>query len=100
MPLVVTEYSELAADAKGQRIVAGQEPSVAVQEVAIGAGSVASANAFGDATRFVRVHTDANCRIAFAAAPVAVAAGTRMAAGSTEYFGVKPGHKVAAIASA
>lgn len=99
MPLVVTEYSELAADAKGQRIVAGQEPSVTVQEVAIGAGSVASA-AFGDATRFVRVHTDANCRIAFAAAPVAVAAGTRMAAGSTEYFGVKPGHKVAAIASA
>lgn len=99
MPLVITEYSELAAAASGHRIIAGQEPAAAIQELAIGGASVPSA-AFGETTRFVRVHADAPCRILFGAAPVALAASTRIPANGTEYFGVKPGHKLAVINSA
>jgi hypothetical protein len=99
MPLVITEYAELAASGGGHPIVAGQEPALNVQEVAIGAVSAQSA-VFNDATRFVRVHSDVVCRIAFAADPAALATSTRLPANGTEYFGVKPGHKVAVIQSA
>jgi hypothetical protein len=99
MPVVVTEYSELAAAGSGHPILAGQEPSLAVQEVAIG-GASAQSNAFSSATRFVRVHADAACRVAFGADPTALASSTRLPANGTEYFGVKPEHKIAVIQSA
>jgi hypothetical protein len=96
----ISEYENQARDARNDSIPTGNEPALAYQQVAITAGSVASV-AFQDTTRMVRVHADAVCRIKFGAAPVA-AAGTsmRMAAGSTEYFGVRPGEKLAVITSA
>lgn len=102
--LDITEYRALATDELGNVIPAGQEPAQTVQQISIGGASAASA-AFGDATRFVRIHTDANCRIEFRSVnpgtnPVAAATSQRMPAGATEFFGVRPGHKVAAITSA
>ncbi|MBP9714802.1 MAG: hypothetical protein KBD60_14140, partial [Sterolibacterium sp.] len=74
-----------------------QEPSITEQTpVVIGGGSLQSA-AFNGATRVVRLHTDAICSVAFGANPTATANTKRMAANSTEYFGVEPGHKVAVI---
>ena len=93
--LYITEYQRLAA-AQGAQVAAGQEPSVAEQNVAIGAGSLASA-AFNARTNFVRLHSDAICSVAFGAAPTAVATAKRMAANQTEFFGVNPGQKVAVI---
>lgn len=96
MALDITEYGSMATDVPGNRLPCGQEPAVLTQQVAIGGASAQSA-AFNGSTRFIRVHADAACRLAFGADPTASAASMRMAAGSTEYFGVRPGHKLAVI---
>jgi hypothetical protein len=98
MPVDITEYAELARDAMNLTIPAGQEPATAEQQVAIGGGSVQSA-AFASTTRFVRLHADAACRIAFGVNPTAAGTSRRLAAGQTEYFGVIGGQKVAVITS-
>lgn len=94
--LYVTEFDAPFIDlSKGMPMVFG--PKLAVNNVAIGAGSVASA-AFGANTKIIRVHTDAICSIAVGgAAPVATASDARMAANQTEYFYVKAGDKIAVI---
>lgn len=71
-------------------------PPVAEQTVSITVGSVQS-SAFGATTKVIRVHTDAICSIAIGANPTATATTARLAANSTEYFGVLPGHKIAVI---
>lgn len=75
-----------------------QIPEITTQQVAIGAGSVASA-AFNTLTALVRIHVDAICSIAFGTAPTAVATSFRLAANQTEYFAVPVGaaYKVAVI---
>lgn len=98
MPLDVSEYADLGRDATGQMLSAGLEPSIANQQVANGGASAQSA-AFNAKTKFVRLHTDANCRIEFGDNPSATGASKRMAAGQTEYFGVQPGMKVACTTS-
>lgn len=82
--------------AEGSASAPAQQPALAVQTIAIGAGSVQSA-AFNSATRVVRLHTDAICSYRFGPNPTAIATTARLAAGQTEYFGVKPGDKVAII---
>lgn len=85
----ITEYESLALDSRGNPIQTGMEPAqVASQQVAITAGSVQSA-ALQESTRFVRVHADAPARYAFGANPTAAPTTPRIAAGATEYFGVK-----------
>lgn len=95
--LYISEYHQLAI-AGGAVVAAGVEPALVEQIVAVGAGSAVSAP-FSGATRFVRVHTDSICSIAFGAAPTALTAMKRLAAGQTEFFGVQPGHSVAVIAN-
>lgn len=91
----VTEYAEMPR-MSGQLILTGKEPGEAEQTVAITAGSVQS-SAFGTQTKFVRIHTDAICSILFGTNPTAIATKKRLAANSTEFFGVNPGDKVAVI---
>ena len=99
--LYITEYSN-AAQSDGVPIQAGQEPALVYQTpVVIGAGSLQSA-LFNAGTRFVRVHADVICSVAFGISPTAVAqTQNRMAANQTEFFGVPPGgaHRLAVIAS-
>lgn len=97
MPLDVTEYSQMADDGYGRLLPTGREPGHQ-QQIAIG-GASAQSVAFGGATRFVRLHTDAACRIKFGSNPTADGTSARMAAGSTEFFGVRPGDKVAVIST-
>jgi hypothetical protein len=94
----ISEYSSLAQGGAQQ---AASAPALVVQPpVAIGAGSVQSA-AFSAATRYVRLNTDSACNFAFGANPTAQAnVSERLAANSTEYFGVSAGAKVAIIAAA
>lgn len=99
MPVDVIEYQFLASDSLGNVIPTGREPAAVVQTpVAIGGVSTQSA-AFGSNTRLVRLHTDAACRVAFGENPTATANSMRLAANSTEFFGVIPGQKVAVITS-
>lgn len=96
--LYITEYAN-AVMSDGVPVQAGQEPSIDQTPVAIGGGSLQSA-AFNANTRFVRLHTDAICSVVFGESPTAVTnTQKRMAANSTEFFGVVPGQKVAVISS-
>lgn len=93
--LFISEYDNVARDNIGM-VQAGQEPAIATQTVAIGVGSVQS-GAFSAQTKFVRIHTDAICSVKFGVNPTAAATDARLAANQTEFFGVRPGQKVAVI---
>lgn len=95
--LYVSEYSQAGTAGPGMLPVAA-EPGATTQTVAIG-GTSAQSSAFGTTTRFVRVHTDAICSIAFGSNPTATTAKLRMAANQTEYFAVRAGDKVAVISN-
>jgi hypothetical protein len=96
--LFISEYAEQARDLRGYLVAAGQEPTLAEQQVAIGGSSTQSA-ALNAKTAFVRVHTDAVCYVAFGTNPTASSSQKRLAANSTEFFGVPAGKafKVAVI---
>src|SRR5574343_1500902 len=93
--LYISEYSQAGIAGPGMLPVAN-EPGVTTQTVSIG-GTTAQSSAFGATTRFVRIHTDAICSIAFGSNPTATTSKLRLAANQTEYFGVRPGDKVAVI---
>ena len=97
MPLDISEYDRLSLDQSGRSVLVGVEPARANQQLAIGV-AVQSA-AFGDNTRFVRLHADAACRVLFGANPTATGTSMRLAAGATEYFGVRPGEKLSVVSS-
>jgi hypothetical protein len=98
MPLNITEYRKLLADEMNRTVQAGEEPSLAIQEVTIGAGSLQS-SVFDSDTQFVRIHAETACHIKFGANPTAAGTDTQLAAGQTEYFGVPAGlsYRVAVI---
>lgn len=96
MPVDISEYIGLAQDGQGSKVPTGAEPAKVQQQVVVSGGSVQS-DAFADSTRFVRVHTDVAVRIKFGANPSADGSSMRMGPGSTEFFGVTPGHKMAVI---
>jgi len=93
--LYVAEFGSVGDTLQGPIPIAQASP-VAEQAVAIGGASVQSA-AFSNDTQFVRLHADAICSVAFGVNPTATAVKMRMAAGTTEYFGVTRGEKVAVI---
>ena len=99
MPILdITEYSGLATTRDGNKIMAGQEPSLINQQVAIAGASEQSAP-FQDTTHFIRIHCDTPCRVAVGSDPTASGASMRIGAGGTEYLGVMPGLKLAVIAT-
>lgn len=90
----VTEYAGMGTTGVGWAMP--QEPALAEQVVNTTASSAQSA-AFNTNTRFVRVHAATIVSIKFGPNPTAVTTAHRMAAGTTEYFAVKSGDKLAAI---
>jgi len=97
--LYIAEYAEIVVAPANQRGQMVMEPPIAEQTISISGSSAACTNPFNSATRFVRIHTDAICSIAFGAAPTATTGNKRLAANQTEYFGIPKGqsYKVAAI---
>lgn len=81
--LYVTEYATLGESSKGMPNIV-EEPPVAEQTVAIGAGSVQS-SVFNARTRIVRLHCDAICSVLIGANPTVTTSSQRMAANQTEY---------------
>jgi hypothetical protein len=102
--LYISEFAEMEIGWGGRQGQIAQQPPLVEQAIANGGGNTQS-NAFNAKTRFVRLHADSICAIAFGTNPTAVAAGAsgtaRLAANQTEYFGVPVGQsfKVAAILS-
>jgi hypothetical protein len=90
----VREYSELGSGVPG---VAG-EPATTSYRVTFTTTAGTSA-AFQSTTRFIRVWCDAQASYDIGSAPTAVNTMSPVGAGSPEYFGVKPGHKISVVAN-
>lgn len=97
MTVYITEYGGMAP---GPLQIA-MEPAITSYTKAASTTSAVTTQAFDPATNYIRVHTDAVASIAVVASTTGVAAVTdkRMAADTTEYFGVKSGHHVAVISN-
>lgn len=95
MTVYVREYADVGVTF-GKHIQAAKEPGLADQTIA-NAATAAASSAFNDHTRVVRVHTDTAIGILFGAAPTALTTSAKMAADTTEYFVVEPGHKLSVI---
>lgn len=94
----ITEYLRQPKDGVGLVLPAGNEPSLAVQKVAIGAGSVQSAP-FNALTTFVAVNVDVTCSYAVGTNPTATVSTMRIPQDATIYMGVNPGDRIAVIAN-
>lgn len=92
----ISEYGDSGLDVNGVRMSTVQLPAVAYQEVTI-SGTSAQSAAFNAATKIIRINADAACRIRAGSNPTALATDTRINADAPEYFGVKPGDKLAII---
>lgn len=97
MPVYITEYAALARDRFNFHIAAGKEPAIAEQVRTVSGASAQSA-AFNEQTAFVMVHTSEAAHLAFGTNPTATTNAHRLGAGETRFYGVYPGHKLAAIA--
>lgn len=98
--LYITPYNRLAFDATGTAVIVGQEPSSATVAVLIDVASTQSA-VLKAGTKFVRLHSKAECHIKFDVDPTATTADIPMAANQTEFFGVAAdGLKIAVIQGA
>ncbi len=96
--LYISEFSQTGAEKSGGEVMAPLCPADVEQAVAVGGASVAS-TAFVANTRYVMLHTDTTCCLAFGATPTALAGFHRMAANETRFYGVVAGQKVAVIQS-
>lgn len=99
--LHIREYHELARDVSGYKMPVGKEPALASQTVTYTTTSTQS-TAFQSSTtisantHLIRVVATGDTLIEFGENPTAVATSILIKAGAAEYFGVTPGHKVAA----
>lgn len=96
--LYISEFKGMAISELGHQVSAPMSPPVTEQKVAI-AGVSAQSSALSSNTRYVMVHTDAICSLAFGSDPTAVTTAHRMGANETRFYGVVPGSKIAVISN-
>jgi hypothetical protein len=99
--LYIAEFAEMQIGPAGRVGQMPMQPPLAEQTV-VNTGATTQSAALNTNTRFVRLHTDAICGVAFGTNPTAVAGSggsMRMAAGQTEYHAVPKGasYKVAVV---
>lgn len=87
--LYITQYDKLASQEYGPSVQVGLEPSLGDSTVAIGSSSEQSGQ-LNPKTRFVMVHTDAICHVAFGGNPTATTGNRRLPADATIFYGVDP----------
>lgn len=97
----ITEFRGNAHAWKAAEVISAPQASdddpVVEQTPITSGGASAQSAAFNGATRMIRIHTDGIISIAIGSNPTASTNTMRLAANQTEYFGVKPGEKVAVI---
>lgn len=94
----IAEYSKLAA-ANGL-VQAGHEPSL-VEHKPVVDGTSRATSPFLDETKFVRIEVDVVTHLKFGpVGQTALITHKRMAANTTEFFGVNPGDVVAVLLGA
>ncbi len=98
--LYITEFTALPADGATFPAIMQLPALPPVAEQVVTFTTTTQSAALNAATRFVRVIADADCHIAAGANPTATTSTMKLIAGTPEYFGVTPGHKIAAVTAA
>lgn len=99
--MYIREYASMPM-MNGNMVGAGEEDGLRTDQKITFTGTAGVSLAFGVQTRWVRLHVDGIASVKFgpgtgsSPGDVDVSA-ARMVAGATEYFGVIPGQRVAAI---
>lgn len=89
--LYITEYNRLQVDSLNRSVMAPLEPNNGEQVVDYSAGEAKNGTPLKADTVVVRLHTDSVCSVLFGyGTPVATTSNGRLAAGQTEYRGVRP----------
>ena len=96
--MLITEFSEVVRDGAGNILPLAKNPPVAEQSpVTVNATSAQSA-AFNQNTHLVSIVCDGIAHLAFGVDPTASTSSTqKIEARTPQFFGVTPGHKVAAV---
>ena len=92
--LYIAEFAEPKLR-NGNAFPVADQPPLAEQKLTFTTSTQSSA--FNAKTQLIRVHAPSICSIKIGSNPTATTDTARMAAGSTEYFRVNPGDKLAAI---
>jgi hypothetical protein len=93
----ISEYATLAATASGgSSAQIATLPPLATQKKDFSGGAV-SATAFGNTTKYIRLHCDAAC--SFSVSGTATTSDPRIPLDGVEYFGVQPGQVLSVIAN-
>jgi hypothetical protein len=93
--LYITEFTDIARNFNSGPMAAPAAPPVASQAVTF--TTTTQSAAFNVATKLIMVQADAICSVEIGADPTATVNSMRMAAGETRFYGVTPGHKIAAV---
>lgn len=93
--LEITEFTRLAGDTDGRVIQAGMCDASVTEQTPVSFGASTQSAVFGSSTRIVRVKADAAAYLQFGSNPTATTSSIGIEADTPEYFGVKPGDKVA-----
>lgn len=90
----ITEFASMNQSAiAGSGFLLPQYPPIAKQAVAIGQQSAP----FNQATRIIRIESDATCSFAIGSNVTATTTDARLAAGTPEFAGVQPGHLLSSV---
>ncbi len=96
--LYITEFVKIGTMLGGESILAGEMPPNAEQAIDIGASSTPS-NPWQPGTKFVMICNDAPCCLAFGPSPEAQLDIHRVPADRERFYTVRPGDRLAVIAS-
>lgn len=99
--LSITEFVGVHASANNAGFPVPQAvslPSLGTQKLTMGGTSVQSA-VMKPTTTLVKLLADGDCYVTAGLSPTATANDMPLLAGTAEYFGVTPGHKIAVIAA-
>ena len=88
----ITEYENVVFDARGEPVLAPEEPALIDQlPIDFTDGLPHPSAVFNSKTRYVMIHTDGVCSYVVGATPQASILNRRMATSETRFFGLKAG---------
>jgi hypothetical protein len=88
----ITEYENVVFDARGEPVLAPEEPALVDQTpIDFSDGLPHPSAVFNSKTRYVMIHTDAICSYLVGANLKATVLNRRMATSETRFFGLKAG---------
>lgn len=95
--LYISEFANSGNSKSGAQMQLGVQPAVGLQKVDYSGTVSVQSNVFQPLTFFIRVYATDDCHLAFGASPTATNNHMFLPGGSVEYFGIRPGDRLAVL---